>query len=242
MKQNLPRASNQSCSNVRLQIGHQSQETAAGTENRSDRTLGGVATVFHSATPPIHSRSAHSTSKKTGACNLHAPLHSSAAAANDTSPEMPLAAATASNQGFTRLGNSPAAPTFRSAIAPATAKVDFPRPMPQIANPRQYRKQEMASQPFRRGFVSSTTCNTPTGRDCLAATPPRFARGSHHARSPAPTQAPLPESSIFLSSSAGTPPQLTPPRTTASPGQYKSTHPTIGGHRRPSRPLDSFLR
>ena len=76
----------------------------------------------------------------------------------------------------------PSRPTFRPAIAPATAKVDFPRPMPQIANPRQYRKQEMASQPFRRGFVPSTTCNTPTGRDCLAATPPRFARGSHHAR------------------------------------------------------------
>jgi hypothetical protein len=182
MKQNLPRASNQSCSDVRLQIGHQPQETAAGTENRSDRTLGGVATVFHSATPPIHSRSAHSTSKKTGACIMRAPLDSSATAANHTSPEMPPAAATASCQGFWRLGQPPSRPTFRPAIAPATAKVDFPRLMPQIANPRQYRKQEMASQPFRRGFVSSTTCNTPTGRDCLAATPPRFARGSHHAR------------------------------------------------------------
>jgi hypothetical protein len=216
MKQNLPRASNQSCSDVRLQIGHQPQEMAAGTENRSDRTLGGVATVFHSATPPIHSCSAHSTSKETGACSMHAPHAQSAAAANNTSPEMPLAAATASNQGFGQLGNSPAA---RPSDRPSNG---------QSALSLWFRVQHHLQHANGPRLPCRSTAQV---RTWLA---PRL--------NPASTQAPLPESSIFLSSNAGMSQQRMPPRPTASPGQYKSTHPTLGGHRRPSRPLDSFLR
>ena len=53
--------SNKSCSSLQP-----SNDVDAG--NLDQRTLGGVATVFHSATPPIHSRSAQRTSRKTGAC------------------------------------------------------------------------------------------------------------------------------------------------------------------------------
>lgn len=116
--------------------------------------LGGVATVFHSATPPIHSRSAQSTSRKTGACRMHAPLESSAATANDTSSEMPLAAATASNHGKRQLKQRLSHPTSRLAKWPVS--------------------------PFVLAFVPGTTRSTPTGCDCLAATPPKPVHGRNH--------------------------------------------------------------
>ena len=175
MKQNLRRASNQSCSDVRLQIGHQSQETAAGTENRSDRTLGGVATVFHSATPPIHSRSAHSTSKKTGACNLHAPHSPSAAAANDTSPEMPLAAATASNQGFTRLGNSPAARPSDRPLLPLPPRLTFHGPCRKLPIRVSIGSKKWPVSPF----VVVSCPAPPVTRQRAATALPRHRPGSH---------------------------------------------------------------
>ncbi len=153
--------------------------------------LGGVATVFHSATPPIHSRSAQPTSRKIGACIMHAPLESSAATASGTSPEMPIAAATASNHGSWTTGATPQPPDLS------------------IRN---------ASQPFRCGIVPGTTRSTPTGRDCLAANTARAGAWSKPCPASTSTQAPLPELSI------------------------SSTRLTTDGHRRPSRPLDSFLR
>ncbi len=155
--------------------------------------VGGVATVFHSATPPIHSCSARSTSEKTGACSTHAPLNSSAAAAKDTSPEMPLAAATASCQGFWRLGQRPSRPTFRSATENGQSALSSWHLCP------------------------APSVSTPTGRDCLAATPPRLARDLHHALTRLLLR-PHSQTSAF------------------------DTYPTKGTHRRPSRRLKSFLR
>ena len=59
--------------------------------------------------------------------------------------------------------------------------------------------------------------STPTGRDCLAATPPRLARDLHHALTRLLLR-PHSQTSAF------------------------DTYPTKGTHRRPSRRLKSFLR
>jgi len=109
------------CGRPRLQIGQRSQlSTESDTGNLHQRTLGGVATVFHSATPPIHSRSAQRTSRKTGVCRMHAPLESPAATASDTSPEMPRTAATASNHRKRQLKQRPSHPTSRLAQWPVS--------------------------------------------------------------------------------------------------------------------------
>jgi hypothetical protein len=113
--------------------------------------LANVATVFHSPTSPIHSRSAPRTSRKAGACRRHAPLASPAATASDTSPETPLAAATASCHGKRRLRQGPSRPTSRSAQWPVG--------------------------PFVVALVPGTTRSTPTDCDCLAAMPPRPEHG-----------------------------------------------------------------
>jgi hypothetical protein len=158
------------CGRPRLQIGQRSQvSTEIDTGNLHQRTLGGVATVFHSATPPIHSRSAQRTSRKTGVCRMHAPLESPAATASDTSPEMPRTAATASNHRKRQLKQRPSHPTSRLAQWPVSPFVAAflcrcnAHSRATVSGPH----HEITLTELQE--VPGTTRNTPTGRDCLAA-------------------------------------------------------------------------
>ena len=172
--------------------GIRRKKRQSGTENLSERTLGGVATVFHSATPPIHNCSAHSTSKKTGACNMHAPLN-----------RQPLLQKTPLPRCRLQPQPHPAKDSGDRGNAPAARPSDRPR------------NGQSALSSWH--LCPAPSVSTPTGRDCLAATPPRLARGFHHAQ-PRLLLRPHSQSSAF------------------------DTYPTKGTHRRPSRRLKSFLR
>jgi len=142
---------------TRLQIGYQSEErTEAAQPTSNGDSLSRGAPVLHSAPPPIHSCSAQSTSAKTGACRMHAPLESSAAAARDTSPEVPLTAATASDQGFSATEATPQPPDLSTGQSQSALSLWRMCPAPPVS--------------------------TPTDCDCLAATPPRPVHGHDHAQ------------------------------------------------------------
>ena len=74
--------------------------------------------------------------KKPSRASLHAPHQSPAAAASDTSPEMPLATATASCQGSRRPRQRPSRPTFRPAQWPVSPFVVALCPAPPVARQR----------------------------------------------------------------------------------------------------------
>jgi hypothetical protein len=78
-----------------------SQEDRPQSDCRTsyENSLGGVAPVFHSRTPPIHSRSARPSFTKTMVCESTR-LECRSAAVSGVSPEMPLTAAAASYHGI----------------------------------------------------------------------------------------------------------------------------------------------
>ncbi len=171
-------------------------------------------------------------------------MESPAAAANGTSPEMPLAAATASNQGFldARMAGTPPRPVSRPAPTihhaassgnrgsrpsrpdlptgrySALATIDFPRPMGHGSPIGDSIGMKMASQPFRSGICDQ--------HHLYHANGPRLPCREHR-----------PGPHVVC--------------TTAKPGFYSGPTPRLqrfnhpfdqNGHRRPSRLLKPFLR
>ena len=175
------------------------------TGNLNQRMIGGVATVFHSATPPIHSCSAQKTSRKTGECRrTH---HSDRRSPLQATPlprcrRQPQPHPTTDNGVRDKCRSRPTSRLAQWPVSPFV--VVFSITPPTSAS----REIKMCPAP---------PVNTPTSRDCLAAIPP----GSAHSRNHVLTQLllrPHSQTSAF------------------------DTYPTKGTHRRPSRPLKSFLR
>jgi hypothetical protein len=154
--------------------------------------------------------------KKPARAILHAPLHSPAAAASDASPETPLATATASSQGFLDVRTT--CRRFQPLTGrPRLLAMQYPRATEATPQPPDLPTGLKASQPFRTGIVPGTTRKHANG--------PRLPCRGHR-----------PSSCMVCT---------TPARLLLRPHSQTSafdTCPTKGRHRRPSRPLKSFLR
>lgn len=199
-------------------------------------------------------------------CRMHTPCESPAATANDTSPEMPLAAATVSSSRIMdEPGNAPAARSLDwhwSVMRPN-------EPLRTIAlNDRSVHRHtaNIASQPFRCGSLDCTTgirrfsCGPRSTRH-HPNWPRCFRRAVFRDETPRKTRSPRTRTKKYANgprlpcrSTARTPSMV---ETMPEPGFYSGPTPrlqrfavrprsftrvTKHGHRRPDRPLKSFLR